>query len=110
MALAVTAMRTWTSHRSGSPAAGSAATMTTAVKAAAAKRLRRASAGRAPAQSIQITFPFQKAGQVTLAVPVAAPASNVPVTSSYNFNQEEGTGSTGGEGSGAGATQTGGHG
>jgi copper(I)-binding protein len=38
-----------------------------------------------PAQTLDLTFTFQKAGDVTVAVPVAVPASNVPQTSSFNF-------------------------
>jgi copper(I)-binding protein len=38
-----------------------------------------------PAQTLDLTFTFQKAGNVTVAVPVAVPASNVPQTSSFNF-------------------------
>jgi copper(I)-binding protein len=41
-----------------------------------------------PAQTIELTFTFQRAGDVTVAVPVAAPASNVPQTSSYNFEPD----------------------
>ena len=38
-----------------------------------------------PAQTLDMTFTFRKAGNVTVAVPVAVPASNVPQTSSFNF-------------------------
>jgi copper(I)-binding protein len=38
-----------------------------------------------PAQTLDLTFTFRKAGNVTVAVPVAVPASNVPQTSSFNF-------------------------
>jgi len=38
-----------------------------------------------PAQTLDLTFTFRKAGTVTVAVPVAVPASNVPQTSSFNF-------------------------
>jgi copper(I)-binding protein len=38
-----------------------------------------------PAQTLELTFTFEKAGDVTLQVPVAVPASNVPQTSTFNF-------------------------
>ena len=38
-----------------------------------------------PAQTMELTFTFRKAGDVTIDVPVAAPESNVPQTSTYNF-------------------------
>jgi copper(I)-binding protein len=38
-----------------------------------------------PAQTIDVTFTFRKAGDVTVPVPVAVPSSNVPQTSSFNF-------------------------
>jgi copper(I)-binding protein len=41
-----------------------------------------------PAQTLPLTFTFQRAGDVTVNVPVAAPASNVPQTSSYNFEPQ----------------------
>jgi copper(I)-binding protein len=41
------------------------------------------------AQTLELTFTFQRAGDVTIAVPVAVPASNVPQTSSYNFHGDE---------------------
>jgi len=44
--------------------------------------------GLTPAQTLPLTFTFQKAGDVTVNVPVAAPASNVPQTSSYNFEPQ----------------------
>ncbi|NYJ06091.1 copper chaperone PCu(A)C [Petropleomorpha daqingensis] len=41
----------------------------------------------APAQTMDLTFTFEKAGDVTIAVPVAVPASNVPQTSTFNFHE-----------------------
>jgi copper(I)-binding protein len=41
--------------------------------------------GLTPAQTMDLTFTFEKAGDVTIQVPVAAPASNVPQTSTYDF-------------------------
>jgi copper(I)-binding protein len=41
-----------------------------------------------PAQTIELTFTFQRAGDVTLAVPVAVPSSNVPQSSSFNFEPD----------------------
>jgi len=38
-----------------------------------------------PAQTLDLTFTFRKAGDVTMAVPVAVPSSNVPQTSTFNF-------------------------
>jgi copper(I)-binding protein len=38
-----------------------------------------------PAQTLDVTFTFRKAGDVTVPVPVAVPSSNVPQTSSFNF-------------------------
>jgi copper(I)-binding protein len=38
-----------------------------------------------PAQTMDLTFTFKRAGDVKVAVPVAVPASNVPQTSTYNF-------------------------
>jgi copper(I)-binding protein len=38
-----------------------------------------------PAQTMDLTFTFKRAGDVTVAVPVAVPASNVPQTSTFNF-------------------------
>jgi copper(I)-binding protein len=38
-----------------------------------------------PAQTMDLTFTFRKAGNVTIPVPVAVPASNVPQTSTFNF-------------------------
>lgn len=42
--------------------------------------------GLTPAQTVALTFTFQKSGTVTMNVPVAVPASEVPATSSYNFH------------------------
>ena len=39
-----------------------------------------------PAQSLELTFTFQRAGEVTMSVPVAVPASNVPQTSTFNYH------------------------
>jgi len=39
-----------------------------------------------PAQTIDLTFTFEKAGDVTVAVPVGSPATNVPQTSTFNFH------------------------
>ena len=62
-----------------------------------------------PAQTMDLTFVFERAGEVTMAVPVAVPSSNVPQTSSYDFHGE----GSGGEGSGGettGAAETSGNG
>jgi hypothetical protein len=40
------------------------------------------------AQAIEVTFTFQRAGQVTVMTQVAAPSSEVPHTSAYNFEPE----------------------
>jgi len=42
-----------------------------------------------PAQSIPVTFTFQKAGEVTVQVQVAVPSSAVPRSSAFNFHQSE---------------------
>jgi copper(I)-binding protein len=42
--------------------------------------------GLTPAQTMDLTFTFEKAGNVTVTVPVAVPASNVPQTSTFNFH------------------------
>jgi hypothetical protein len=41
-----------------------------------------------PAQSIELTFTFERAGDVTVNVPVAVPSTNVPQTSTFNFEPE----------------------
>jgi copper(I)-binding protein len=41
-----------------------------------------------PAQSMELTFTFERAGDVTVDVPVAVPASNVPQTSTFNFEPD----------------------
>ena len=45
-----------------------------------------------PAQTVELTFTFERAGDVTVQVPVAAPSQNVPQTSAYNFEQGENEG------------------
>jgi copper(I)-binding protein len=40
-----------------------------------------------PAQTVELTFTFERAGDVTMQVPVAAPSQNVPQTSAFNFEQ-----------------------
>jgi len=42
-----------------------------------------------PAQTIELTFTFEQAGEITVPVPVAVPSQNVPQTSSFNFHEEE---------------------
>jgi copper(I)-binding protein len=42
--------------------------------------------GLTPAQTMDLTFTFEKAGNVTVTVPVAGPTSNVPQTSTFNFH------------------------
>jgi copper(I)-binding protein len=44
--------------------------------------------GLTPAQTMDLTFTFDRAGDVTVAVPVAVPSSNVPQTSSFNFEPD----------------------
>jgi len=39
-----------------------------------------------PTQTMDLTFTFQRAGEVTMSVPVAVPASNVPQTSTFNYH------------------------
>ena len=46
--------------------------------------------GITPGQYIEVTLTFDKAGEVTIPVTVANPASSVPRTSSFDFHQEEG--------------------
>ena len=41
--------------------------------------------GLTPAQTMDLTFTFRRAGDVTVSVPVAVPASEVPQTSTFNF-------------------------
>src|SRR5205085_6400073 len=41
--------------------------------------------GLTPAQTLPLTFTFRRAGDVTVDVPVAVPATNVPRTSTFNF-------------------------
>ena len=48
--------------------------------------------GLTPAQTVELTFTFEQAGDVTVQVPVAVPAENVPQTSAYNFEQGENEG------------------
>ena len=43
-----------------------------------------------PAQYLEVTFTFERAGEVTIPLTVANPTSSVPRTSSFDFNQEEG--------------------
>ena len=45
-----------------------------------------------PAQTVELTFTFERAGDLTMQVPVAAPSQNVPQTSAYNFEQGENEG------------------
>jgi copper(I)-binding protein len=40
-----------------------------------------------PAQTVELTFTFERAGDVTMQVPVAAPSQNVPQTSAFNFEK-----------------------
>jgi copper(I)-binding protein len=42
----------------------------------------------APAQTMDLTFTFERGGEVTVPVPVAAPSSNVPRTSTFNFEPD----------------------
>jgi copper(I)-binding protein len=41
-----------------------------------------------PAQAIEVTFTFQRAGEVTVQVPVAAPSKEVARGSAFNFHEE----------------------
>jgi hypothetical protein len=62
--------------------------------------------GLTPAQTMDLTFTFEKAGNVTIPVPVAAPASNVPQTSTFNFG-EPSEGTKPGDEAGGGTVETG---
>jgi len=62
-----------------------------------------------PAQTIQLTFTFERAGDITVDVPVAIPASNVPQTSSYNFEPDT-TGNAPGNQAAGGAVESSGNG
>ena len=46
--------------------------------------------GITPGQYLEVTLTFEKAGEVTIPVTVANPASSVPRSSSFDFHQEEG--------------------
>ena len=59
-----------------------------------------------PAQTIELTFTFERAGEVTVAVPVAAPSSNVPQTSAFNFHEGENEGDEPGNQAGGGGIPT----
>ncbi|WP_448625608.1 hypothetical protein [Geodermatophilus sp. URMC 64] len=45
-----------------------------------------------PAQTIELTFTFQRAGDITLQVPVAVPSREVARGSAFNFHEEENEG------------------
>ena len=62
--------------------------------------------GLNPAQTMDLTFTFRRAGDVTVSVPVAAPASNVPQTSTFNFG-ESSEGTKPGDEAGGGTVETG---
>jgi copper(I)-binding protein len=47
--------------------------------------------GITPGQYLQVTLTFEKAGEVTIPVTVANPASSVPRSSSFDFHQKEGS-------------------
>jgi copper(I)-binding protein len=59
------------------------------------------------AQTIDLTFTFERAGEVTMAVPVAVPSENVPQTSSFNFEHENEGDEPGNEVAGGVAEETG---
>jgi copper(I)-binding protein len=61
-----------------------------------------------PAETMDLTFTFERAGKVTIPVPVAVPSSEVPQSSSFNFggNESEAT-QPGNEGAGGAAVTTG---
>ena len=64
-----------------------------------------------PAQTIELTFTFERAGEVTLQVPVAVPSAEVARGSAFNFHEEENEGDEpGNEAAGGVAEETGGNG